>query len=214
MQRAATDPPAQRIKQQRGRKTYAALVEAGFKLLAEKEFESISIAELARTAGSSVGGFYARFRSKDEFLEAMVAHHLEHRTRHRDRLLATTSDDRLVNALIEDLVTSYWTRRRFWRSALIRSIRDPQFWEPIRQHGRAYADLLIERITRSAKRPLTEAERLSVSFAFQVALGTINNAILNRPGPIFIEQDLFIENLARAFRLVCDYDRLVGLVSG
>ena len=37
------------------------------------------------------------------------------------------------------------------------------------------------------------------------------NAIINRPGPIMIGQALFVANLARAFRLVADYDRLIGL---
>jgi AcrR family transcriptional regulator len=202
--------PVSRIKQPRGRRTYDALIETGFRLLEHKELEAISIAELAKAAGYSVGAFYARFQSKDEFFDAMIAHHLEHRTRARDRVLARVPDDILINALIEELVTYYWKRRRFWRAALVRSIRDPKFWEPIRQHGREFADMLIERMNRSAKRPLTKAERTNVSFAFQLALGTINNAILNRPGPIFIEQDLFIKNLARAFRLVSDYDHLIG----
>lgn len=204
------DSPAGRIKQQRGRRTYDALIETGFTLLEHKELESISIAELAKAAGYSVGAFYARFHSKDEFFDAMIAHHLEYRTRERDRLFATIPDDLLISALIEDLVTYYWKRRRFWRAALIRNIRDPEFWEPIRQHGRVFANLLIERINKRARRPLTKSERLNVSFAFQLALGTINNAILNRPGPIFIEQDLFIQNLTRAFRLVSDFDRLIA----
>jgi hypothetical protein len=38
-----------------------------------------------------------------------------------------------------------------------------------------------------------------------------NQRILNRPGPIFIGQDLFVKNLARAFRLVSNYDSLVGV---
>ncbi|HEY7671318.1 MAG TPA: TetR/AcrR family transcriptional regulator [Gammaproteobacteria bacterium] len=212
MARAAdTISPVGRIKQPRGRKTYDALIETGFKLLEHNELESISIAELAKAAGYSVGAFYARFHSKDEFFDAMIAHHLEHRTRARDHLVATAPDDTLVDALIEELVTYYWKRRRFWRAALVRSIRDPKFWEPIRQHGREFADMLIERMNQRAKRTLTKAERTNVSFAFQLALGTINNAILNRPGPIFIGQDLFVRNLARAFRLVSNYDSLVGV---
>lgn len=205
------EPPSQRIKQPRGRKTYDALIETGFALLEHKELEAISIAELTKAAGYSVGAFYARFRSKDEFFDAMIARHLEDRARDRDRLMATAPDDRLVNVLIEDLVTYYWKRRRFWRAALVRSIRDTGFWTPIRQHGRGYADLLVDRINKRAKRPILEIERTNVSFAFQLALGIINNAILNRPGPIFIEQDLFIQNLARAFRLVCDFDQLMGI---
>ena len=57
------------IKQERGHITYDALIEAGFKLLAERDIEDISIFELSRVAGYSVGAFYARFRSKDEFFD-------------------------------------------------------------------------------------------------------------------------------------------------
>jgi hypothetical protein len=93
---------------------------------------------------------------------------------------------------------------------LIRNIRDPKFWEPIRIHGRQFADLLIEHISKRARRPLSKQEATNVRFAFQLALGTINNAIMNQPGPIFIGQGLFVKNLARAFRLVSGYDSLIG----
>ena len=201
--------PDRRIKQKRGRKTYHALIETGFALLEHRELEAISIAELARAAGYSTGAFYTRFRSKDEFFDAMIAHHLEYRTQARDRLLATVPHHTLIDALIEDLVQYYWTHRRFWRAALIRTIRDPDFWEPIRIHGREFADLLIERIGKHARRPLTKQEDTNIRFAVQFALGTINNAIINRPGPIFLGQELFVKNLVRAFRLVSDYDNLM-----
>lgn len=203
--------PARRIKQSRGRKTYDALIETGFKLLEHNDLESIPIAELAKAAGYSVGAFYARFESKDEFFDALIAHHLEHRARARDHLLDHAPDHMLIDALVEDFVTYYWKRRRFWRAVLGRSSRDEKFWEPIRQDGREFDDRLMDRLAQRAGRPLTDAERTNVSFAFQLARGTINNAILNRPGPIFIGQDLFVKNLARAFRLVSDYDHLIGM---
>ncbi len=203
--------PVRPIKQKRGRKTYEALIAAGFRLLEQRELEAVTIAELTRAAGYSVGAFYSRFGSKDEFFDAMIAHHLEERTRERTALLATLSDRQLVNRFIEDIVACYWNRRRFWRAAMTRTIRDPEFWEPIRKHGHEYADLLIARITESAGRGLTESEDTNIRFALQVTLGTINNAIINRPGPMFIGQGLFVENLARVFRLASDFDRLVGL---
>jgi AcrR family transcriptional regulator len=201
--------PDRRIKQKRGRKTYDALIETAFALLEHRELEAISIAELAKAAGYSTGAFYTRFRSKDEFFDAMIAHHLEYRTRTRDRLLATVPSHRLIDTLIEDLVQYYWKHRRFWRAALVRTIRDPDFWEPIRVHGRKFADLLIERVGKEAPRPLTRQEETNIRFAVQLALGTINNAIVNRPGPIFLGQELFVKNLARAFRLVANYDDLI-----
>jgi hypothetical protein len=107
-----------------------------------------------------------------------------------------------------DLVKYYWTRRRFWRAALIRSMKDPAFWEPVRRQGLEFGDWLIERIGARAARALTEPEQANVRFALQLALGTINNTIINRPGPIFMEQVLFVEQLTRAFRLVSGYDAL------
>jgi len=197
-----------RIKQERGRRTYDALIETGFALLEQRELAAISIAALAKAAGYSTGAFYARFHSKDEYFDALVAHHLERRKRARDRLLALVPDDRLINELLEDLVRYYWKRRRFWRAALIRATRDPVFWEPIRLHGREFADLLIERI-RARGRDLTHTEDTNVRFAVQLALGTVNNAIINRPGPIFIGQKRFVEKLVGAFLIVADYDHLI-----
>ena len=209
MSRPAEVSPDQRIKQKRGRKTYDALIETGFALLEHREFEAISIAELAKAAGYSTGAFYTRFRSKDEFFDAMIAHHLEYRTRARDRLLATVPNHALIDALIEDLVQYYWKHRRFWRAALVRTIRDPSFWEPIRVHGREFADLLIERFGKEGSRSVSRRQETNIRFAVQLALGTINNAIINRPGPIFLGQELFVKNLVRAFRLVADCDNLV-----
>jgi AcrR family transcriptional regulator len=210
---AAKGTVGHRTKQKRSRATYKRLVETAFALLEHNELETITIAELTRAAGYSVGAFYARFRSKEEFFEAMLAEHIASRTTARNRLFARLADDELVNALIEELVTSYWRRRRFWRAALIRSTREPDRWEPLRKHGRELGDLLVSRITARTGRALTPGEDANVRFACQVALGTINNAIINRPGPIFMGQAAFIDNLARAFRLVSDYDRLMGLES-
>ena len=200
-----------RIRQKRGRETYERLLQTAFELFEHSDLGTITIAQLTRAAGYSVGAFYARFRSKDELFEAMIAEHIAGRVATRNRLFATVPDDQLVNALIAELATSYWQRRRFWHAALIRGTRDPAFWEPLRKLGREFADALVSRITARLRRPLTSDEDANVRFAFQIALGTINNAIINRPGPIFMGQAAFIENLARAFRLISGYDRLMNL---
>jgi AcrR family transcriptional regulator len=201
---------SKRIRQKRSQKTYDALIQTTFKLLQQREFDEISIAELAQKAGYSVGAFYARFRSKDELFDALLAQHIEDRFAARKRIFDSASDETLVAALMEDLVDYYWTRRRFWRAALVRSIKDPKFWKPVREQGLEFGDWLIERISARAGRGLTEPEQAHVRFALQLALGTINNTIINRPGPIFMEQVLFIEQLTRAFRLVSGYDELTA----
>ena len=198
----------QRIRQKRGQVTYDALIETCFLLLREKDFDEISIAELAQTAGYSVGAFYARFRSKDELFDAMVLQHVENRREVRKRQFAAADDAALLHELLEETVHYYWGRRRFWRAALIRSIREPEFWAPMRKLSHEFADALLARFGARAGRPLTDAEEANVRFAVQLAFGLINNTILNRPGPFFLEQNLFIDNLVRAFKLVSGYDEL------
>jgi AcrR family transcriptional regulator len=201
---------SKRIRQKRSQKTYDALIGTTFKLLQQREFDEISIAELAQKAGYSVGAFYARFRSKDELFDALLAQHIEDRYTARTRIFGNATDEALIGDLMEDLVDYYWTRRRFWRAALIRSTKDREFWEPVRRQGLEFGAWLIERISKRAGRSLTEREQAHVRFALQLALGTINNTIINRPGPIFMEQVLFVEQLTRAFRLVSGYDTVAA----
>ena len=207
----ADNLPGKQIKQKRGQRTYDALVATAFELLEKEDYDTLTVDALARAAGYSVGAFYARFRSKDEFFDALMAEYAAQRRSIRANLFATVADDKLIDTLIRELVTFYWQRRRFWRAALIRSVRDPQFWEPVRRLSHEFSDLLIAHMSARAGRKLSSAETTNVQFAIQVALGTINNSIINRPGPVFLGQARFINNLARTFRLVSDYDRIVSV---
>jgi AcrR family transcriptional regulator len=205
----STGLPGLSIKQNRSKITYDALIAAGFKLLRKREFDSITVAELSQSAGYSVGAFYARFRSKDEFFDAMVVNHLESRVAAGNHLFATVHNDDLIDKLIEDIVHYHWINRNFWRAALVRSMRDPEFWVPIRQSGHELVNKVVARLSEQANRPLTDLEETNVRFAFQITFGTINNTIINRPGPIFMNQKLFVEKLIRASRLVADYDNII-----
>jgi AcrR family transcriptional regulator len=201
---------SRRIRQKRSRKTYDALIATAFELLEQREFDEISIAELSQKAGYSVGAFYARFNSKDELFDAMLEQHIDNRRRTRAHQFATASDSALIRVVLEDTIQYYWARRRFWRAALFRSIRDEDFWAPIRKLSHELGDALVARISALAQRTLTEEEETNVRFAVQVTLGTVNNAIINRPGPIFLGHKLFVENLIRAFRVVSGYDELIA----
>lgn len=202
--------PGLAIKQERGRRTYQALIAAGFKLLEKREFESITIIDVSRVAGYSVGAFYARFKSKDEFFEAMIAHHIQERRAQRIKLLESAPRDSFVPQLIEQLVDSYWRRRQFWRAALMRCARDPTFWAPIHRSAQEFVGLVTERIQKDAERALTEAEGENIRFAIHMVFGMVNNRIVNRPRPSLIGNSTFVANLTRAFSLVSDYDRLMA----
>ncbi|MGP1609792.1 MAG: TetR/AcrR family transcriptional regulator [Burkholderiales bacterium] len=201
------------IKQERGQVTYDAMIAAGFRLLEQRDLQDISIAELVRAAGYSVGAFYSRFHGKDEFFDALVARHLETRTATQKHLFATLPRESLLDELIANVVNYYWDHRKFWRAVLVRSVRDADFWEPIRKHGHEFTGRFLERLHAEMGRRLNKEEEANVYFAFQVILGMINSTLINQPGPIFMGQKLFIQELARAFRLISDFDNIVGSVN-
>jgi AcrR family transcriptional regulator len=201
-----TDSPGLNIKQKRSKKTYDALIKAGFKLLKNHSWDSITVDELSRSAGYSVGAFYSRFRSKDEFFNALVAHQGKARKATLERLFSTHKNDGFIDEFIKDTVHYHWNNRNYWRAAQMRGMRDPEFWAPIRQGGHKIASKTIEMLSEQAHRPLTDEEEINIRFAFQIVNGTINNSIINRPGPIFMNQKLFAEKLIQTFRLVSKCD--------
>ena len=198
--------PGNAIRQERGRRSYDALIATGFKLLEKRTFESITVAEVASIAGYSVGAFYARFRSKDEFFDALLADHLRHRKETRERLLRTLSNDELIHGFMDDLVAYYWTRRWFWRAALIRSIRDPK---PLRGQADEVANALTVQIDRRRGRSLTREQKRNLRHALQIALGAVNNMVIYNARPAVRGRRRFVADLVRTFRLISDYETLL-----
>ena len=73
--RVTRKPPQLRTvaapKQARSEATLQRLLDAAEALIAEKGIADVSVPEIVARAGSSVGGFYARFKDKDELLRAL-----------------------------------------------------------------------------------------------------------------------------------------------
>lgn len=201
-----TDSSGLNIMQKRSKKTYDALIKTGFRLLKKREWDSITVAELSRSAGYSVGAFYARFRSKDELLDALSDHQRKARKAALERLFSSQNNDNFIDELIKYLVHYHWNNRNYCRTVQVRGMRDPEFWAPFRQSGHDIATKTIAMLSEQADRPLTDEEKINVRFAFQITFGTINNNIINHPGPIFMNQKLFLKKLIRAFRLISGCD--------
>src|SRR5215470_4996722 len=89
------------VKQLRGRRSRDRLLNAGQRLVAARPFDALSVAEIARTAGSSVGAFYLRFRDKDAFFGALIAQYVADGRAETLDLYGTCADDRRISALVE-----------------------------------------------------------------------------------------------------------------
>ncbi len=191
-------------KQARSRKTRDGLIAAAWKLLEAHPWQVISINDIVKAAGSSVGAFYSRFTDKEALLEALGAAWLEKRWAQRAQGFASLAADADYAAYaILDSYRHLLRYQNFWRAVLIKGASDPVFWEPFRASGRQTMQLTLDCHQRHIGRELTEAEIQHIRFAFQMANGVINNGLVNRPGPVLPGTPEFETALVRGFKAVC-----------
>lgn len=189
------------VKQPRGRRTRDRLLAAGQRLVASRPIDVLSVADIARAAHCSVGAFYLRFRGKDAFFRALIAHYLDEARASTLALFATYDNDQLIGALVAATADRFRRYTGLIRSALRARMEDATVWEPIRRNGHFVADCMIDWLAARYGRALAPAEEIAVRFAFQVLYGTLNNAVVNQPGPLDLEDQAFTVQLERAFRL-------------
>jgi AcrR family transcriptional regulator len=143
-------------QQERSRQTAERITAAALALLERKSFAELSVAEIARKAGVSVGGFYARFPSKQALLQyfdaTIVEGILERAARELDSERLAGADARtVVTSYIRLAVHMFRRHRPVLQQVALRSrtSTDPAFKQRIRDanaflHGRFRA-LLAER---------------------------------------------------------------------
>ncbi|ETR76562.1 TetR family transcriptional regulator [Afipia sp. P52-10] len=189
-------------KQARSRATRDALVRAGKKLCEIKDFDELSVAEIAAAAGCSVGSFYSRFTDKDGFFRALVGDAAE-----RDKTATPPPPadpkqpiDDILAEVVAATLASYRKRRGLIRATIRRSMTEPALWEPSRKRGQEIANRLVARLAHTA--PGDPHLERRVRFAFQMLYGTLNNAVLIAPGPLQLEDEALEGELLRAFRLM------------
>jgi AcrR family transcriptional regulator len=117
--------------QSRSRETLERLLDAAEALLHERPFEAVSVADIVRRAGSSVGSFYARFASKEALLPAIYDRYdAEFRTL-ADELIADVSRTGLSLAeicrtTVSHIVRWYGTRRWLMRAIALHVRTTPE----------------------------------------------------------------------------------------
>jgi len=190
------------VRQPRGRRTRDRLLNAGQRLITKHSIDALLVADIARAANCSVGAFYQRFRDKNAFFRALIAQYLSEGRDATLALYATMDGDRLVHALVVETTDRFRRHAGLIRSAIRMRMDDNSIWNPIRESGHFNAGCFINWLSSCHGRPLTIDQELAVRFAFQMLYGTLNNAIINQPGPLDIEDASFVAQLERAFRLL------------
>lgn len=181
--RAMPDDVLRPTRQRRSQQTLDRIVEALERLIEEKTFEEITVAEVCRHAGVSVGSFYERVGNKDALLE-----HLRQRF-YADivEAIAAAFDPRrfvgcdlptVLQTNAREMVELHRARQGAIRATIVEARRSPAFGA----HATRLNRILMQQVGdcwlahRDALRP-GPAETL-VRQAFLLAVGFLREAVI------------------------------------
>lgn len=128
--------------QARSRRTLDRILDATEALLGDRTFEDLTIAEVLKRAGASVGAFYARFSGKEALLDAIYD---RHQRQVQDAMKAALDPaawaDRpvaqIVEVLVHQTVRLYRDHRGLLRTLVLRGHAKPdwRYAEPNEREG-------------------------------------------------------------------------------
>jgi AcrR family transcriptional regulator len=162
------------------------LLNAAEALIADKGFDDASIAEIARRAGSSVGGFYRRFRDKDVLLHAVHERFCDEARATADEALdparwTGAATPAVVYEVVAFLVRVFRERAGFLRALLVRGIADPA----VRERTAALFDYVTTRLAallQSRQAELAHPDpTMAATFGLRVLVGTLHHEFLIQP---------------------------------
>jgi AcrR family transcriptional regulator len=186
----------------RAGRTTEALLQAGLSLLRARTPDGITIQDLCAQANVTTGAFYGRFESKDAFFKAL--HAVSAKAAHVKGLstiaaLSETAGDvqTAVRALLREIRQSSLRVEGLLRASML----EPQgeAWQRIKTLRYEFVEAAVPvLLALSGAAPSAPAAR-RIRIAFQFAVASIVNAVVNDPGPLRLASPEFDEELARAF---------------
>jgi AcrR family transcriptional regulator len=190
--------------QARTRAALNRLLDAAEELLAEKGFDEMGIVEIARRAGTSVGGFYRRFRDKDGLLHALHERFCEDALATADEALDPTkwagaSLPEILSQVTGFLVQIHRDREGLFRAFLLRGVTDTA----VRERTEKVFQHMAERL-----RELLDGRRDEISHpdldtaadvALRAVLGSLDLTIQLRPNALHIDEQRLTAELSRVF---------------
>jgi AcrR family transcriptional regulator len=200
----ATAPPALRQPtQSRSRESTETLLEIGRRLIEQRGVDDCSMNEVAAAARSSVGALYFRFGNKERFVSEVMQRQVDETAKQIPILLAeieanAKSPFDVIGATIKWFVLEFGKNRGLLRAQIRRALDNPQEWQPFQQIARDIVDGAIGIIKRLPDVQHDDGWQRKMRIAMQMVLGTLNNIVINRPGPLELSDDATSNELSRA----------------
>lgn len=189
-------------KQPRSERTRERLLRAAEKLILEKGLGDASVPEIARRAGSSVGGFYARFPDKDALLRALEERFFAEMAQRVLKLAdagrwGEASIAEIARACASELVSVFRERRNLIAAFLHTATRDPAVLEEALRFRAATAERIAALLApRSGELRHPEprlAIELGVQFAFALMVQLVMLGEVRAGGRVLGDRELEAE---------------------
>lgn len=153
-------------RQQRARVSFERVLNAAAEILAEQGYEGFAVAEVCRRAAVAPGTLYDRVEDRSALFLAVHDRELERLTVKMEEALTTLvsrsrlSTRRLLDELVNLLVSQYAEERALLRAFILRAAVDPR----VRDEGKHYVDRLetaavAVMLTRRSDFTVNDAER-------------------------------------------------------
>ncbi len=181
--------------QQRSCTTAKLFVDAAITLLKEKTWTELSVAELAKRAGRSVGVFYQRFSSKDAFLDVLMTAHFQSMIQWRESLVRDEDAVALYRAFLKRAFENIRDNRNLWHAALARAVNEPKYWSRYASFRDDIYEYIIEALKDSLGRDVTDAEVRRLRIAGQLFNSLVYNQIIHSPGILHIDDEDFYDQI-------------------
>lgn len=198
--------------QSRSRESTEALLEIGRRLIEQYGIDNCSMNEVAAAAGSSVGSLYFRFGNKEKFVGEVMRRMVD-ATRENARLFLAelearaTSPAEVIRAVTRWFVVEFGKNQGLLRAQIRRALDDPQEWQPFQNLGREIVDGAIRILDRLPELRQHDGWQRRVRIAMQMVLGTLNNAVINHPGPLELTDEETGRELGNAATLYLGWDK-------
>lgn len=198
-------------KQARSLRRQRAILDAAHRLLESVGYEKMKMEQIAAEAESSVGTLYQRFSNKEGLLDALLSETLVNLDRLIEEEFTTEglSGGRkpAIRKLVATVVEFMRDNQGFVRAITFRQLKDPMGVTPLQETARKAVlrtwDAMVDE-DGTLNDPVVQAR---FAFGMQLVIGTATNAILNRPGPLLIDDPRLTDTLtATVEHLMMDSD--------
>ncbi len=198
-------------QQRRSQETTVALLEAAAVMLRERSLDELSIEDLCKRVGVTIGAFYGRFENRDAFFSALMSLAA---TKALAAVRAAVADEdnpgtgleEACRRIVEVAVNVVRRNVGVVRAASQYESIYPERWGTIRTTGSAMVDLAKPLLLARMGRGRVAAKERSIGFAFQMMFGTLINAVLHKPKLVSLDEPEMIDRLVLAMFLQLQHE--------